>query len=172
MFSFRAPFTFYHLSENFQCVCACHLEHSPPDLRHHVVVVETLQQPESVSSSYKTRAKLLSKNKGMMALLIIKIKMCSPPFTVDRNSNDVMQVTNCICVVTGEKVKDFCLLTYKNALSLPDSISGVRGLMNTVHLVPCRDQSRLSAGSNRAVLHFLIPSGRLQCTRDTTETHV
>lgn len=72
----------------------------------------------------------------------------------------------------GERVKDFCLLTYKNALSLPDSISGVRGLMNTVHLVPCRDQSRRSAGSNRAVLHFLIPSGRLQCARDTTETRL
>lgn len=101
MFSFRAPSTFYHLSENFQCVCACHLEHSPPDLRHHVVVVETLQQPERVSSSYKTRAKLLSKNKGMVALLIIKIKTCSPPFTVDNNSNDVIQVTNCIYFVTG-----------------------------------------------------------------------
>lgn len=114
------------------CVCACHLEHSPPDLQHHVVVVETLQQPESVSSSYKTQAKLLSEHKGMTA--------------------------------------DFCLLTYKNALSLPDSINGVRGLMNTVNLVSCRDQSRRSAGSYRAVLQFLTPSGRLECTRDTTET--
>lgn len=41
-------------------VCALHLQDSLPDLRHHVVVVKALQQPESVASSCKRMRPLAS----------------------------------------------------------------------------------------------------------------
>jgi len=34
-------------------VCVFYLHHSLPDLRHHLIVIKTLQQPERVAASYK-----------------------------------------------------------------------------------------------------------------------